>query len=266
MPGHCGVAPRLSRRNDEKIAMTPGIAKYLKESARKLGLEIQRYDTSSCEPAVLARFFSRHPVDLIIDVGANEGQYIRLVRGVGYRGRIIAFEPLAQAHMRLRQLAATDKNLTVWPRMALGDYVGEVEVNVSANLASSSILTMLDSHLAAAPHSVYVGREKVAIGRLDGCVSAEVNAARYAFLKVDTQGFEAAVLRGAAALLPLVRAVQMELSFIELYERQPLIRDMLNLMAEFGYSLYTFIPGFKDPKSGQMLQCDGVFVRRSEAE
>jgi FkbM family methyltransferase len=242
--------------------MTPAIARYLKETARKLGLEIQRYDTSGCEPAVLARFFSQHPVDLIIDVGANEGQYIRLVRAVGYRGRIIAFEPLAQPHTRLSQLAATDQNLTVWPRMALGDHVGEVEMNVSANLASSSILTMLDSHLAAAPHSAYVGREKVAIGRLDGCVSAEVSAARFAFLKIDTQGYEAAVLRGATGLLPLVRAVQMELSFIDLYEGQPLIHDMLNLMDEFGYGLYTFIPGFKDPASGRMLQCDGVFVRK----
>ena len=55
----------------------------------------------------------------------------------------------------------------VYPRCAIGDHNGEVEINIAGNSESSSILPMLESHRSAAPDSAYQGKEIVPIKTLD---------------------------------------------------------------------------------------------------
>ena len=85
-------------------------------------------------------------IDLVIDIGANEGQFAKELRAGGYSGRIVSFEPLSAAHRRLLQESNRDSAWHVHPRCALGDRLGEIELNISGNSVSSSILPMLASH------------------------------------------------------------------------------------------------------------------------
>ena len=82
-------------------------------------------------------------------------------------------------------------------------------------------------------------------------------------LKIDTQGYEDEVLAGAGDLIGEFAAVQLELSFVELYTGQRLFDDFYDHMRSRGYRLHILEPGFSDP-SGRMLQCDGLFVRTAE--
>ena len=100
-------------------------------------------------------------VDLVIDVGANIGQYARKLRAAGYAGRIASFEPLTDAHKQLQENAAGDALWTVHSRAALGSDRDCIEINVSANSYSSSTLPIHSAHLNAASESKFIGSEIV---------------------------------------------------------------------------------------------------------
>jgi FkbM family methyltransferase len=203
----------------------------------------------------------RFGIDLVLDVGANAGQFAREIRAFGFAGRIVSFEPLSDAHRLLLEAAADDDQWQVHPRCALGDRDGEITINVSANSVSSSLLPMTGAHVGAAGASAYVGRETVPLFRLDAAAHAYLAAARHPFLKIDTQGFEWQVLDGAAESLPRFRGVLCELSLVELYEGQHLWRDVIERLERGGFTLWNVQPGFADPRDGRTLQIDAVFFR-----
>jgi FkbM family methyltransferase len=228
---------------------------------RSVGYDVIRYRPSSSDSAKLSALLRHAGIDLVLDVGANEGQFATELLASGYRGRIVSFEPLGQAHQKLQQAAAREPRWTVHTRCAIGDSDGEVQIHIAGNSVSSSIRPMLEQHARAAPASRYVGTESVPLRRLDDVATPYLPNAREIFLKVDTQGYEAAVLRGAPALLQRVRAVQLELSLVPLYEGQELWQHFLVLMQAQGFDVWTLLPGFVDDDSGRTLQADAVFVR-----
>jgi hypothetical protein len=57
-------------------------------------------------------------IDLVLDVGANMGQFASEIRHCGYAGRIVSFEPLSQAHGQLLQSSAGDSLWEAYPRCA----------------------------------------------------------------------------------------------------------------------------------------------------
>ena len=203
----------------------------------------------------------RAHIDLVIDIGANEGQFAKELRAGGYSGRMISFEPLTAAHGRLVQESQGDSAWHVHPRCAVGDHLGEVELNISGNSVSSSVLPMLTSHSSAAPESAYRGHESASLVTLDSVALPYLNGAQAPFLKIDTQGYEWQVLDGACATLPRIRGIQMELSLVPLYEGQRLWRESIERLEAEGFVLWALQPVFIDPANGRTLQWDGLFFR-----
>ncbi len=232
-------------------------------TANRLGYELRARalaDPVPAQDARRARLLAHLDVGLLLDVGANAGQYARRTRAAGYAGRIVSFEPLSEAYAALAAAAAADPR---WEarRLALGDADGEAVLNVAGNSCSSSLLPMRERHLASAPDSAYVGTEPVRTARLDGLWEEVVRPGERVWLKLDVQGFERQALRGAGARLAQVAAVQAELSLVALYDGAPLWRDVVDLLEEAGLELAGLEPGFEDPRSGRLLQADGIFVR-----
>src|SRR5664280_832550 len=126
-------------------------ARVIKRLARRVGLDVRRYKQS--DDARLATLLKHHGIDLVLDIGANVGQYGRLLRSVRYEGAIVSFEPLLAAYQHLQAAAANDPLWIVGPRVAIGDREGDVQMNVSANSVSSSLLAMTDVHYEAEPKS-----------------------------------------------------------------------------------------------------------------
>lgn len=233
--------------------------------ALRMGLEVKRYNASESEQARLLHQIRTHAIDAVIDVGANDGGYGRFLRSGGYRGAIVSFEPLSVAHAALTQAAAPDPGWHVEPRAALGEQEGMADIHVAGNSTSSSLLPMQAQHVEAAPHSRYVGIEQVPVRRLDSVRHEAIDTSKRLLLKIDTQGYELPVLRGAPDLLGRVTGVQLEMSLVPLYEGQALYREMLDMLSQAGLELWNILPGFVDPGSGRMLQFDGVFFRRGAA-
>jgi hypothetical protein len=65
-------------------------------------------------------------------------------------------------------------------------------------------------------------------------------------------------------LLPKIKGIQLEMSFVKLYEGGPLYKDIFGYLENAGFQLYTIIPDFRDERSGRMLQADGIFIREPE--
>jgi FkbM family methyltransferase len=99
----------------------------------------------------------------VFDVGANKGQFGRTLRGFGYAGTIVSFEPLSTAHARLLEAARSDPLWRVHDRCAIGRTAGETSINISANSVSSSILPTTPELEQAEPRTGYVGIEHVAV-------------------------------------------------------------------------------------------------------
>jgi FkbM family methyltransferase len=242
------------------MGVSGGAKVLIKRLIQAVGYDVQHYDpVSDPNEKWLRRFLSRQDFGLVFDVGANTGQFAQELRHLGYRRRIVSFEPLTQAFAELRRNAEGDP---LWEaeKAAIGARDGTTEICVSGNLLSSSILAMLPRHLEAAPQSAFVGKEQVQIRTLDSIVGERRCEGEKIFLKIDTQGYEKAVLEGARTILCCVAAVMMEMSLTPLYEGETLFPDMLRHMRDRGFVLVRVETAFADPASGEILQVNGYFV------
>jgi len=240
---------------------------FMKYLAHLCGFEIRRFDPSISESAQFMRQLNSHSINLVLDVGANIGQFGRKnLRDAGYRGRIISFEPLSAAWNGLSAEAAGDTLWTVAPRMAIGVENGDININVAQNSVSSSILDMLPEHRQFAPESAYVAVESVPIRRLDDIVPQYLLPDSKIFLKIDTQGFEDFVLQGAEGILDRVVGIQLELSLIPLYEGQQMCDEMILRMKQSGFDLWGISTAFVDMDSGRTLQVDATFFRMTKGD
>ncbi len=233
----------------------------IKDAVHKIGFDLHRLTPSSNPTFQLLKALNRFDVDLVLDVGANVGQFASELRSVGYKGNLVSFEPLSAAHMALSEAAGRDPKWRVHPRGAIGDHDGEIEINIAGNSVSSSVLPMMESHSSAAEGSAYVGVESVPLRRLDSVAPTYLAKSRRPFLKTDTQGFEWQVLDGAVATLPKIRGILCELSLVPLYEGQRLWMDMIQRLESESFTLWSIQKGFTDPRDGRTLQVDAIFFR-----
>ncbi|RZI96476.1 MAG: FkbM family methyltransferase [Microbacterium sp.] len=229
----------------------------LRRALQRADLQIGRGSYSS----QLARTLDSRGIDAVIDVGANVGQFASLLRSAGYTGRIVGYEPLNGAFSTLSRRAAKDAAWSVH-HAAVGAEPGTTRINVSANSFSSSIRPMTDKHRTAAPGSDYVATETVTVTTVAQVVADHGLDPARTLLKIDTQGFEDEVLRGAGGLVGRFAAVQLELSFVELYAGQRLHDELVRDMTTAGYRIQQLEPGFSD-QTGRLLQVDGLFVLTS---
>lgn len=202
---------------------------------------------------------ARQRIGVLVDVGANQGQFAREFRDRGFGGRIISFEPMHDAFSRLKAQASSD---TQWEvrQVALGDAAGEAELHVTANSVSSSLLPISAHHAALEPTSRIVRSEAVRVSTLDSELHGEPPKSRF-WLKLDVQGYEGAVLAGGEAALARTHVVQCELSNRELYHGQSNYLAILQRLDLAGFTPVYVLPGFSDPLTGEMLQFDIIAAR-----
>lgn len=202
------------------------------------------------------RLLREREVEIVFDVGANAGQYASRLREDGYEGVIVSFEPLAEAYERLEGAAAADPKWHTM-RVALAEEPGTATIHVSANSYSTSFLPITGRCVDAAPGAAYVGTELVDVATLD-LLALPPGAA---MLKIDVQGTEPSVLRGAREFLRQVEAVEAELSLVPLYKGQDLAPAVCQLLRNEGFVPVALDVAFADPTTGEILCLDGLFAR-----
>jgi FkbM family methyltransferase len=226
--------------------------------ANALGYEV--HSLSSSVPNRRFRMMERLGINIVLDVGANAGQYASGLRKSGYKGRIRSYEPLHEAFASLSIKAAHD-NAWIVVNSACGAKKQTATINVAKNSYSSSLLPILDKHVQNAKDSKYMSQEEISVCSLDEEVLSSLTANDKVWLKIDTQGYEAEVLKGAVGLMARVSGVECELSILPLYDGQPLIDEMIHSLYEKGLRMVDVAPGFCESETGYALQIDGIFLR-----
>jgi FkbM family methyltransferase len=237
------------------------LVREVRAQLHKIGLDVIRYDAEHSTELQRKQLFEERGIDLVLDIGANQGQYAGSMRRNGYHGRIVSFEPLASAYRELERRASA---VPGWEthHFALGDTTGTALLHVAGNSRSSSLLAMAPRHVESAPESAYVAEEEIDVRMLDDVAAELIGSRDRVWLKIDTQGYEIPVLRGAERTLDRVEVVEAELSLVELYEGQALFGEALSYLIARGFGLWSMEPVFRDSASGELLQVDGIFARR----
>ena len=204
------------------------------------------------------RALERLNIDLVLDVGANVGQYASELRAYGYRGRIISFEPLPDAFAKLSAAAAGD---ALWEvrNVAAGAAPARLTMHVSENSVSSSLLRVTSASVAAAPASRATRTTEVDVITLDK-VLADAAGARI-MLKIDTQGYEWSVLQGCGVELAKVLLLDVEMSLQPLYDDTILFETVDNWIVQQGFRRLGFDTSFWNRDSGELLGLDGIYAR-----
>lgn len=201
-------------------------------------------------------------VNLIFDIGANNGQFALSILEHGFQGEIISFEPTSQAYEQLKKKAKKFPNWKIHERAAVGEKCGNVTINIAGNsAASSSILAMGKAHEEADPKANFIGSETVKLITLDSVFKNYVSSRSKCLLKIDVQGYEEHVLQGAAESIQRVDVVKLECSLVSLYEGDKTFEFYFDFFEKRGFKLFDVETGFSNPVTGQLLQFDALFVR-----
>lgn len=225
---------------------------------RKTGYDVVKNKYSKHELEI-EHLIKAYQICTVLDVGANIGQYGKYLRIGGYQNNIISFEPIKEVFLKLEKLSSKDPQWDVY-NIALGDFDGDSEINISENTVSSSVREMKSTQIEASPESAYVSKQKIVVRTLDSLIQ-ELNIKREnIYMKIDTQGFEKNVLLGAANSLKFIDTLQLEMSTQPLYDGEDLYYQLSEFLYDSGYRLIKIIRGHTKP-DGELLQFDGVFRR-----
>lgn len=210
-------------------------------------------------------WFDHSGIQTVIDVGAHSGEFASAVREVLPEAHILSFEPQPDCYDELRQKMATRKPFQAFC-MALGDQSGEISFYRSRFSKSSSVLKMSERHQTEFPWTAGDLTEiKVKIDTLDN-VAKGLDLRQNVMLKLDVQGYELNVLRGAVNTFPQIACLLVETSAVQLYEGEALFDEVAAFLSEHGYIYSGTWEQTYSAKDGRLLQSDSLFVRHRAAE
>jgi FkbM family methyltransferase len=197
-----------------------------------------------------------HEYRTVVDVGSHKGQFALFAREEFPSAKIICVEPLEDERARIRRAVGEDVRLLA---VAAGDRSGTQLIHISRASDSSSLLPITGNYTSAFEGTEEVSTQPVQVERLDALL-AEQELARPVLLKIDVQGGELDVLRGAQGLLAQCDEIFVECSFVEFYEGQALADEVIGYLVGEGQRLigaYNLVYS----ASGQTLQADLLFSR-----
>ena len=196
---------------------------------------------------------------VLVDVGANEGDFTRAVMAVTSPKSIIAIEPQKHCCDKIRQMFALIPGAQV-VEAAAGAENGSVQFNRCNDDKLSSVLAPSRAIHEKYPSSVFSIAEtySVQVKRLDDIVMASLPVS---LLKIDVQGYESAVLEGAARLLTQTRAVLMEVNYQDHYEGESSFTSLHNQLIAAGFRLNGMSAPFFG--GGDPLWADAVYTNRA---
>ena len=202
-------------------------------------------------------------INVIFDIGANYGQFALSTLLNGFAGDVISFEPTSKIYEKLEKNSQKFPNWQIHERSAVGEECGTIMINVAGNLAaSSSILAMGKVHQDAAPKANIVGSERVSLITLDSVFKNYVSQSSKCLLKIDVQGYEDQVLKGAVDSIQGIDAIKLECSLVSLYDGDKTFEYYFDFFKKNGFELFDIETGFSNPVTGQLLQFDALFIRR----
>lgn len=217
------------------------------------GSALQKY----LEWRTLKEILSGLQINCVLDVGANKGQFAASLREIGYRGDIFSFEPLKTDFQILKTRLGSDPR---WRGMNVA--LGNEDAIKTFNVALDS--TEMSSFLVPRDRGWNLRREPVEMRKLDSLfaeLAAQMPQPPRIFLKMDTQGYDVEVIRGAAQSISQIMGLQSELAVLPLYQEMPNYLQALELYQRCGFSLVNVAEAARAPHDHRLTELNCVMVR-----
>jgi FkbM family methyltransferase len=236
----------------------------IKKVANALGYEIRRqgvyprHDPFSQQKALLKGVTD--PV--IFDVGASVGSVTGLYRQLWPNATIHAFEPFLESFRTLKATFASDRLIHAH-QFGFAERVGSLSLNVN-NVPDTNSLFPSDaagSFFWGKTITDTIQQVEVEISTVDAFCQTN-GIAHVDLLKIDTQGAEARVLQGSEAMLreKRISCVYLEIILVPTYQGQAKFHEILKLLDDRSYSLFSIYNLVYRPWCDRLLQFDAIFT------
>ncbi len=226
--------------------------RLIRKTLKHFGFELRRIETTR----TLMGFITDRNVDVVLDVGANIGQFGASLRAQGYRGKIVSFEPISTVYRTLAATAAMDPEWDI-NNFALGLKHESATINISVSSEFSSILPSTCAAMNYCDAAAVTRTEVIEVRKLDDVFAEPLGNT---LLKIDTQGYERQVLEGGRSLLPKLKGVLMELPIVHLYEGTWQFHEAIAFMADAGFVPAQIHPVNFHSKDGvSLIEVDCLF-------
>jgi FkbM family methyltransferase len=242
------------------MPISPRLTTTARRLLRGAGLEVRRWRGSELERH-LARLLPVLRPDAVLDVGAHHGESALRFRRAAFDGPVISFEPAPPSFRELERASADDPRWTAAP-IALGSSDTEQRLGIrtaswlTSFLPNSSLGETIEPAMRETTETL-----DVPLRRLDSVLD-EYTGGRV-FLKIDTQGYDLEVVRGATGVLDRVVGLQLELSVQQVYDGQPDYLDVLKKLRSLGFEPTGLFRDSADPGL-RLLEVDAVFAKVRE--
>jgi FkbM family methyltransferase len=240
--------------------MKKHIISALKSMYHRLGLDITRIKNSPGQTLCGLRSF---PIQTVIDVGANTGQFARQISQVFPQASLYCFEPLPEPFKALERWALEQNGRAKAFNFALGENEGTVEMCFhTKHSPSSSLLASTDIVKTYFPLTESQTPMRVKLTTLDNALSSAIPLLKPKILvKLDVQGYEDRVIRGGSKTLSLATACVLEVNVDTLYYGQTNFKEVILLFDEMGFYYAGNLEQIYG-SDGHVIYFDAMFVKQ----
>jgi FkbM family methyltransferase len=231
---------------------------YLLEDPKKI-LNVMRTGKFSAASYIMCSRLSNviDSPDLIIDVGANVGQFSSSAANFFPKAEVHSFEPIPECYQILLKNTEKLPNIKTY-NFAVGSSDKNIQFFINADVQSSSALKTSELRLEIFPDKYEIAKIEVEQKCLDTVYAGRV-LGENCLLKMDVQGLEVDVLKGAVNSLSGIRYVLLEAAVQPMYEGEVCLQDMITFTENLGFKLRNVIQGSRSPTTKTFIEFDLLF-------
>lgn len=230
----------------------------------RLGYEVRRVNRPSAgsSPDIWTWLRMSGSIRTILDIGANNGEFAEYLSTYFDAKKTIAIEPLPGCAAQVRQREKAIRNLTVF-ECAVSDHEERAVLYENSYAPASSLLPV--SKISADEFPQTAGHQKeveVAVHRLDDLIDPGT-LEEVILIKIDVQGLEDKVIRGGENTFRAARFVLIEMSFVPMYDGQPLFEEVHELLVGIGFRFAGIKNQVDSPTTGQPLFMHCLYINKN---
>jgi len=236
----------------------------IRKLVNRLGYDVVRYPNRRSYEWHVSQLFNYLKIDTVLDVGANHGQFATNLRELGYSGWIYSFEPVKAIYDSLASRMSGDNRWRGF-HCALGEVEERRSINVAAGdgQASSFLKFNEDGPERWGDDHRVARTEEVEVRRLDNVLDLIVaeRPGSGIYLKLDTQGLDLSVLRGAGEKISLIKGMQSEIAAHQFYEGMVSFGEAITAYQNLGFEITGIFPLSREFDQLRVIEFDFVFMR-----
>lgn len=238
--------------------------RILRQLLLKFGYDVRRIGGSSpgyAPPDMWNWMRSTQNIRTVIDIGANVGEFAEFLATYFNAEKTYAIEPLPSCAQVVRERGKTIRNLEVF-ECALSDTAGKATLYENSYAPASSMLPVSSISATEFPQTATnSGEVEVAVARLDDLIDVR-DVIPGLLIKIDVQGMEHHAISGGKKIFGAAQCVLIEMSFVPMYDGQPLFEEVHELLCTFGFRLSGIKNQIDSPKTGQPLFMHCLYVKQ----